>query len=82
MSIRDISLPEAIKKAEEFTEHIKDGTIKNMHTRIYRGEFDDAYLSVNEKFNYNSFNKCEQKSKSKKYFIIIKKIAKLFYNLI
>ena len=39
MSIRDISLPEAIKRAEEFTRMIKDGTIVNVHRTIYQDDF-------------------------------------------
>lgn len=35
-TMRDISLPELVKKAEEFTEMIKDGTIKNRRTTLYK----------------------------------------------
>jgi hypothetical protein len=37
-SIRDMVSPEVLKKAKEFTEMIKDGTIKNRHTTIYEDE--------------------------------------------
>lgn len=36
MSIRDLASPELIKKAEEFTEAIKSGAIRNPHRTIYK----------------------------------------------
>ena len=43
-TMRDISSPETIKKAEEFTKMIKNGTIKNRHVNLYNldNEFTDA----------------------------------------
>ena len=37
-TMKDISSPEEIKKAKEFVEMIKDGTIKNRHTTLYIDE--------------------------------------------
>ena len=37
-SIRDMVSPEVLKKAKEFTEMIKDGTIKNRHASMYDNE--------------------------------------------
>lgn len=68
MSIRDISLPEAIKKAEEFTEHIKDGTIKNPHYRIYRDRIDDVDIKDITKYS-EEFASKQIDNKFKKYFI-------------
>ena len=76
MSIRDISSPEAIKKAEEFTQQIKNGTIKNPHTRIYRGECDDIDITT-QHVNNNTFIHKNETNKKISIFLIFKFIQKI-----
>ncbi len=76
MSIRDVSSPEAIAAAEEFTRQIKDGTIKNPHTRIYRGECDDIDITK----QYVDNNSCVYKKETSKKIslvLILKFIQKI-----
>lgn len=76
MSIRDISSPEAIATAEEFTRQIKDGTIKNPHTRIYRGECDDIDITT-QYVNNNTFIYKNETNKKISILLIFKFIHKI-----
>ena len=58
-TMKDISSPELVKKADEFVEMIKNGTIKNRHTTLY----DDLGKLLDEKlgdfgFKGNEFSSC------------------------